>query len=273
MESYGIEREWWTQQWLDLLNSYRFKKRLERGRNYAREGHVLGIEFQAQKVIAQVQGTEPEPYQLSIWLDPFTSEDWDHVIETLSEKAIYAAKLLAGEMPENIESVFTANGLSLFPFTLAEVRSQCSCPDQANPCKHIAAVYYLLGDRFSADPFVLFQLRGKSKEEIISALRQKRGIDEHPKNTENPTQSAPISLDLKQFWCYNQELEPSLVVIAPPPSPETVLDLLGPILPESPQDSQGKRSKNSEGKMLMSYLKTLYQEVSQQATRSALRGD
>lgn len=264
MNSYGIEREWWTQQWLDLLNSYRFKKRLERGRNYAREGHVLSIQFQEQKVVAEVQGTDPEPYELSIWLDAFTSEDWDNVIETLSEKAIYVAKLLAGEMPDNIESVFAANGLSLFPFTLGEVHSRCSCPDPANPCKHIAAVYYLLGDRFSADPFVLFQLRGKSKDDLISALREKRGIGPESASTEpSPLTYPKVALD--QFWCYDHELESSLVVIAPPANSETVLDVLGPIVTE--------RTKALESKSLMAYLKILYQDVSQSATRSALRGD
>lgn len=263
MNSYGIEREWWTQQWLDLLNSYRFKKRLERGRNYAREGNVLSIQFREQKVIAEVQGSDAEPYHLSIWLDAFTSEDWDHVIETLSEKAIYVAKLLAGEMPDNIESVFAANGLSLFPFTLGEVHSRCSCPDKANPCKHIAAVYYLLGDRFGADPFVLFQLRGKSKDDIISALREQRGISPENASNEPPPLTYP-QIDLDQFWHYDRPIESSLVVIAPLGSSETVLDILGPIISE--------RTKISESKQLMTYLNTLYQEISQSATQAALLG-
>ena len=138
---YELETEaWWVQQWVDLLNSYRFKKRLERGRRYAREGHILKLDFKESKVFASVQGTAADPYQLSIWIERFTDEDWDFVIDTLSQKAIYSAQLLAGEMPADIESVFTANGLSLFPFTLADVHSKCNCPDPKNPCKHIAAV-------------------------------------------------------------------------------------------------------------------------------------
>ncbi|NEP17034.1 MAG: hypothetical protein F6J97_09015, partial [Leptolyngbya sp. SIO4C1] len=144
-DAYSIDSEaWWVQQWVDLLNSYRFKKRLERGRRYAREGHILSLEFKEAKVYAKVQGTAPEPYELSIWIDRFSDEDWSYVIETLSQQAIYSAQLLAGEMPANIEEVFTANGLSLFPFTLSDVHSRCSCPDPKNPCKHIAAVYYEL---------------------------------------------------------------------------------------------------------------------------------
>ena len=164
-------REWWTQRWLELLDSYRFKKRLERGRNYARQGNILSIEFQGAKVIAKVQGSEPEPYTVSLFLESFSNEEWGFIIETMSSRAIIPAKLLAGEMPQNIEEVFTANGLSLFPFTLSDVRSRCTCPDKANPCKHIAAIYYELGDRFSEDPFVLFQLRGCSKRQIINYLR------------------------------------------------------------------------------------------------------
>ncbi|MGC1218384.1 MAG: SWIM zinc finger family protein [Phormidesmis sp.] len=165
---------WWVQQWVDLLNSYRFKKRLERGRNYARQGNILGLTFKDSKVYATVQGTASEPYQLSIWIERFTDEDWGFVINTLGEKALYSAQLLAGEMPDSIEAVFTSNGLNLFPFTLADVKSKCDCPDPKNPCKHIAAVYYQLGDFFREDPFVLFQLRGRSKEQILEALRQQR---------------------------------------------------------------------------------------------------
>ncbi|WP_008309884.1 SWIM zinc finger family protein [Leptolyngbya sp. PCC 6406] len=172
---YELEQEaWWVQRWVDLLNQYRFKKRLERGRRYAREGNILDLQYKNSKVVALVQGTAPEPYQLSIWLDAFADEDWDYVIDTLSQQAIFSAQLLAGDMPSDIEAVFTRNGLSLFPFTLSDVHSRCSCPDPKNPCKHIAAVYYQLGDFFREDPFVLFQLRGRSRDQILEALRQKR---------------------------------------------------------------------------------------------------
>jgi uncharacterized Zn finger protein len=289
MMSYNLQasREWWAQRWLDLLDSYRFKKRLERARNYARQGNILSIKFQGSKVLARVQGTEPEPYQVSLSLEPFTDEQWGYVIETMSQQAIFAAKLLAGEMPQNIEEVFTANGLSLFPFTLSDIRSKCSCPDKANPCKHIGAIYYQLGDRFSEDPFVLFQLRGRTKDQIIAALRELRvkrvdapnpetpgTQDSTPKNASslnggNPrTRLAPqYPLKIDQYWQYNEPLEPSLVVIAPPPSSDTVLDVLGPIpLPEL--DDSGSNSANSE--VVMQYLHTVYKQVSQQAVLSAM---
>ncbi|GAA6620570.1 SWIM zinc finger family protein [Scytonema sp. NUACC26] len=266
-------REWWSQRWLDLLDSYRFKKRLERGRIYAREGNVLSIEFKGARVLAKVQGSEPEPYKVSLSLNPFSNEEWGFVAETMSKKAIFPAKLLAGEMPQNIEEVFTANGLSLFPFTLSDVHSKCSCPDKANPCKHVAAVYYQLGDRFSEDPFVLFQLRGRTKDQIIRSLRELRSDGKiETVNTENEetqrdesrhTTSVPA---LSSFWEYNEPLESSLVVIAPSSS-ETVLDALG----EIPLAKEEEKTANlTVADVVMKYLDTVYKDVSQKAFLAAM---
>ncbi|MDZ8188702.1 MAG: SWIM zinc finger family protein [Nostoc sp. ChiSLP02] len=273
MTNYTLQasREWWSQQWLDLLDSYRFKKRLERARNYARQGNVLSIEFQGAKVLARVQGSEAEPYKVSLSLDPFSDEQWGYIIETMSQKAIFAAKLLAGEMPQNIAEVFTANGLSLFPFTLGDVHSKCSCPDKANPCKHIGAIYYQLGDRFSEDPFVLFQLRGRTKEQILSDLRQLRKGKIETDTIETPEiqQSIPdnkYSVKLDCFWQYNEPLESSLVVIAPSGS-ETGLDVLGAI-PLAKEEENLVSSNSSD--LVMKYLNTVYSDVSQKAVLAAM---
>ncbi|MGM3306032.1 SWIM zinc finger family protein [Anabaena sp. WFMT] len=270
-------REWWSQRWLDLLDSYRFKKRLERARNYSRQGNVLSIEFKGAKVLAKVQGSEVEPYKVSLSLDSFTDEEWGYVIETMSQKASYAAKLLAGEMPQNIEDVFTSNGLSLFPFTLGDVHGKCSCPDKAVPCKHIGAVYYQLGDRFSEDPFVLFQLRGRTKEQIISDLRQlrskKSGIKSEEaslKQEKSAKKQANInsqsSINLDSCWQYNEPLESSLVVIVPSVN-ETILDVLGTI-PLAKNEEVLVNS--SAGDVAMNYLQTVYKDVSQKAVLLAM---
>ncbi|MBD2616453.1 MAG: SWIM zinc finger family protein [Nostoc sp. ZfuVER08] len=273
MTNYTLQasREWWSQQWLDLLDSYRFKKRLERARNYARQGNVLSIEFQGAKVLARVQGSEVEPYKVSLYLEPFSDEQWGYVIETMSQKAIFAAKLLAGEMPQNIAEVFTANGLSLFPFTLGDVRSKCSCPDKANPCKHIGAVYYQLGDRFSEDPFVLFQLRGRTKEQILSDLRQLRSgkIEAVTPETPDVQQSIPdnkYSVKIDSFWQYNEPLESSLVVIVPSAS-ETILDVLEAI-PLAKEEENVVSLTSTD--VVMKYLSTVYTNVSQKAVLAAM---
>ncbi|TVQ59685.1 MAG: hypothetical protein EA366_04520 [Spirulina sp. DLM2.Bin59] len=267
--SYELEnREWWVERWLELLDSYRFKKRLERARRYAMEGNVLSIEFKGVRVMALVQGSEPEPYEVSLSLNPFSNEDWRYVIATMGKKALYSAQLLAGEMPAEIEDVFTANGLSLFPFTLSEIHSRCTCPDKANPCKHIGAVYYQLGDRFSEDPFVLFQLRGRTKTQILEALRQLRGKGsgegrKAKKNTKKANNAYnQIPLVMRRFWSYAEPLDASLVAIAPPQDQQTILDRLGPIpLP------------TSEARLLHSAMIEAYGQIRQQAMITALNRD
>lgn len=261
-------REWWSLRWLELLDSYRFKKRLERGRVYAREGNVLTIEFKGATVLAKVQGSEPEPYKVNLSLESFNDEQWGYVVESMSEKALFAAKLLAGEMPQNIEDVFAANGISLFPFTLSDVRGHCSCPDKANPCKHIAAVYYQLGDKFSEDPFVLFQLRGRTKEQIISDLRKLRGAnsEQEPTNDQQKTVRESQSLNINSFWEYNQPLESSLVVIAPSTS-ETVLDTLGQIPLAKDQE---KVTNLTAADVVAKYLDAVYKDASQKAMLAAM---
>lgn len=228
-------REWWSQRWVDVLESFGWRRRMERARNYVREGRVLNLEFQNNQVLAQVQGTAPDPYNVELALDPFTEEQWQFVIAAMADQALFAAKLLAGEMPQNIESAFTSSGLSLFPFSKFDIHSHCDCPDPVNPCKHIGAVYYLLGEHFGRDPFILFQLRGKSKAAITEQLRQLR-------STQEPTSQisdSPLPLpevkalytppELSHFWDYTATLDASLINLEPSSDSEQILSLLGPI--------------------------------------------
>ena len=269
MTNFEVEKqEWWVERWLDLLASYRFKKRLERGRSYAREGNVLSMEFANSRAKAEVQGSDNQPYRVSLSLDSFSNEDWNFVITKMSEKAVFSAQLLAGEMPETIEAVFTASGLSLFPFTLNDVRSRCSCPDKANPCKHIAAVYYQLADRFSEDPFIIFQLRGRTKNQIIERLRQIRsqkakkslkGVPPAAIAKLNLTVAQDVNEDPKGFWQYNEPLESNLVAIVPPLEQKTPLEILGEI-PLATADANA----------VQQYLTQVYQTTAQQALVAAL---
>lgn len=260
----AIAQAWWVERWLELLDSYRFKKRLERARIYAREGNVLTTEFKGSKVLAQVQGSEAEPYRVSLSLDPFSDKDWDYILDLLSQQAIYSAQLLAGDMPTTIESVFTKSGLSLFPFSLSDVRSHCSCPDKANPCKHIGAVYYQLADYFREDPFVIFQLRGRTQTQLLEGLRLRRGYKKgkgaKKREAQRKTLASPDSTqNFLSFWDYTESLDPSLVVIVPSAEGKTVLDSLGS-MPLAYDEAQAVRQ----------YLQQVYSNVSQRAMMAAL---
>jgi uncharacterized Zn finger protein len=200
----AIGSTWWSRRWLGVLESFSMGTRLTRGRSYARQGQVISIDIQAGLVMAKVQGSQPKPYTIKIQLKPLPDQAWEQVIEAMAAQAIFAAKLLASEMPTNIEEAFEAVNLSLFPTAVKDLVTRCSCPDWANPCKHIAAVYYLLAERFDEDPFLIFKLRGRTKEEIIAALREKRtevsASQEAPVSADEPESSALLEENLHTFW-------------------------------------------------------------------------
>jgi len=236
------QQPWWVEQWMELIHSYRYKKRLERAWTYAREGNVLSIRFEGRRVHARVQGTEKDPYKVKLWLDVLNDEDWGYVLEALSQKARWSAQLLAGIMPADIERAFAASGKRLFPFKLQEVRSECSCPDKANPCKHISAVYYLMGDRFSEDPFVLFQLRGRTRSQLLGELAERRRAGAATPADHPPHPVHPAILDPVRWWRYDAALDPDLVVITPAMEGESGLDGAGPLpLAEEPRFPEANR--------------------------------
>jgi uncharacterized Zn finger protein len=161
---------WWAQRWIAVLESFDIGARLQRGRTYARKGQVLSIEVEKGLVSARVQGSRAKPYEVSIRVQQLSGAEWDKLVKVLSSQAIFAAKLLSGEMPQDIENVFDAAKLSLFPSKRKDLDTDCSCPDWSNPCKHIAAVFYLLGEEFDRDPFLIFRLRGMSRDELVERL-------------------------------------------------------------------------------------------------------
>lgn len=161
---------WWAKRWITVLESFNIGARLGRGRSYARRGQVLSVDIDKGTVSAEVQGSRRRPYSVKINIKPFSKTRWKKLAKSFSGKAIFTAKLLAGEMPQDIEEAFQDGGVSLFPGRLNDLKTDCSCPDWSNPCKHIAAVYYLLGEEFDRDPFLIFKLRGIDREGLVELL-------------------------------------------------------------------------------------------------------
>ncbi len=164
---------WWAQRWIAVLESFGWADRLARGRSYARYGAVRKIEILPGEVQARVQGSLSSPYKVRMAVRPLSNTEWTAAIAAMGAQAIFAAQLLAGEMPPTIEEAFAAARTSLFP-TAQDLATECSCPDPVNPCKHIAAVYYTLGTEFDRDPFLIFRLRGRDRDAILTALRELR---------------------------------------------------------------------------------------------------
>lgn len=230
-----IGETWWSKRWIGVLESFDMGSRLGRGRSYARQGQVVSIDIEKGVVTAKVQGSRPRPYSIEIKLQPLSEKDWDKVTDAMAAQAVFAARLLSGEMPQNIEEAFGKARLSLFPTSIKELSTDCSCPDWANPCKHIAAVYYLLAERFDEDPFLIFKLRGRTKEEIISALRKKRSDQSAGADTaslaeadSSPVETvAPLEECLDTFWQAGEALAYFAANPSPPVVENAVIKRLG----------------------------------------------
>ena len=158
---------WWAKRWLQTLEEFQIGNRLARGRSYARRGQVMSIDVQPGGVTAKVQGSRKRPYNVRIEVRTITLADWERIQEAMAEQPIIAASLLSGHMPDNIEDTFQTIGLSMFPDQQDDLVTDCSCPDWSNPCKHVAAVYLLLGEEFDRDPFLIFRMRGMDREDLL----------------------------------------------------------------------------------------------------------
>ncbi len=200
---------WWGKRWIDVLGAFGWSNRLARGRSYARDGQIVGYEIGTGNVTAEVQGSQARPYAVTICIKKLSAADWAEVVAAMAEQALFAARLLAGEMPEQIEDAFEQAQVSLFPQSADDLRTTCTCPDWANPCKHVAAVYYLLGELFDVDPFMIFELRGLPREDLLAQLREARGVGEPPDDDPEEAEAAAsedeeaeeaVTLPIDRFW-------------------------------------------------------------------------
>ena len=187
---------WWARRWLQTLEEFQIGSRLDRGRSYARRGQVMSIDIQPGGVTAKVQGSRKRPYNVSIEVRTISPPDWERLQEAMAEQPIIAASLLSGRMPDNIEDTFRVAGLSMFPDRQGDLETDCSCPDWSNPCKHVAAVYLLLGEEFDRDPFLIFRMRGMEREDLLGPEFRRSA-----QTLEGPALPAePLPPEPGEFW-------------------------------------------------------------------------
>ena len=181
----AFAERWWAKRWIAVLEGFGLGARLARGRSYARQGQVTQISIEPDGVRAEVQGSRRAPYSVTIQVKPLSVSQWRLITDAIMRTPRFAAMLLNGQMPEDIEDAFREAQCELFPQSIADVRTDCSCPDWSNPCKHVAAVYYLIGEEFDRDPFLLFALRGRTRRGILATLT----LDDEPSPEDAPTRS------------------------------------------------------------------------------------
>ena len=204
-------KSWWAKRWLSWLEGLGLGARLARGRTYARRGQVLEVVIEPGVVRARVQGSRATPYRVTIHVPPLDPPEWRRVGAAIAARAAFSAKLLGGQMPDDIEEAFTASGIPLFPLPKADLRTDCSCPDWSNPCKHVAAVYYLIGEEIDRDPFLLFRLRGMPRDGLVALLADSGAA---AGEAEPEVGAEPLPTDPAAFWRGTAPAPAS-----PPPTP------------------------------------------------------
>lgn len=185
----AIGESWWSRRFLEVLESFAMGNRLTRGRTYARKGQVISLEVTPGEARATVQGSRAKPYRVTIGLAVFAEIVWARAEIALSEQALPSAKLLAGEMPPELEDLFAEAGAPLFPRSVNELDQRCSCPDREVPCKHLAATFFLLAEAFDDDPFLILRWRGRDRDALLGRLRELRA--DTP--AEEPDEAAPAA--------------------------------------------------------------------------------
>ncbi|MFB4316949.1 SWIM zinc finger family protein [Actinomadura sp. 21ATH] len=191
----SIGAEWWSRRFVDVVESFADAGRLGRGRSYARKGQVLDLRVGRYEVTARVQGSAEEPYEVALGIEAISEAGWRRAEEELASRAVFRARLLAGEMPPEIEWVFAELGFALFPGSADDLHIMCSCPDWGEVCKHAAAVLYLLAEAFDEDPFLILAWNGRTKEQLLTALRRRPGGEPEP-----PAEEEGEPLPAEGFW-------------------------------------------------------------------------
>ncbi|MFG0306458.1 MAG: hypothetical protein ACF8Q5_09645 [Phycisphaerales bacterium JB040] len=239
------------------------------GLEYARAGQTKRIEVEAGEVRAVVQGRMPKAYLVDLSLQPFSSGARDELIRVMSDQALYAAKLLAGEVPPNIEDLFAPLGLKLYPTEPGEIRVSCTCADWSSEkpwCKHAVCTGMLLGERLGDDPFTIFDLRGIGRDELLDRLRDQRALAGQGPGASvvyqahvpgaSDTKPAPLEESIDRYWEVGAGLDTLETPIARPDASHVLLRRLGP-------------SPFTEGRFpLMGLLATCYELISEDAAKA-----
>jgi len=233
-KSRKVGKNWWTKRWMAVLENHYMGAELPRGRAYAQAGQVLALKIEDGTVQATVQGSREKPHKVFIRFKPAPEDQWKKLASILSGKAIFAAKLLSGQMPESIEETFEEQGLALFPKDIHDLETTCTCGTKGL-CRHIIAVYYLLAEEFDRDPFLFLRLRGLDRSQLIQDIGSslKRNSRSKPSYLDVELHGGPREMgreftsEAVYFWNGGSINEDHLHDVRIPPSPGALSKHLG----------------------------------------------
>lgn len=224
----SIGSQWWSRRFIDALEELTDRGRLSRGRAYARAGQVTDLTVAPYQVTALVQGSRVSPYQVTIGLEPIDEDTWAAIETELAGQAIFRAKLLAGELPVEIEEVFAGFDAPLFPEDPDELLLECSCPDWGWPCKHAAAALYILAEAFDDDPFLLLAWNGRDRDTLLARLRSQPEEAAGPDAGPLGVRGAPLEECLDAYWTPSARLPLVAERFGPPGPSDLLLRMLDP---------------------------------------------
>ncbi|OJW72146.1 MAG: helicase SNF2 [Candidatus Amoebophilus sp. 36-38] len=161
-------KTWWGAKWLETFNGIDNENRLPRGRSYANSGRAYDIEINENEATAKVQGSRPRPYKVSIKLNKFDETEQQIIHQAIINTPSILSALLTKKLPIQLLDKLNEHDIRLFPKNWSYVEAECSCPDWAVPCKHIAAVIYLIAAEIDKNPFLVFEIHGCNLLAMIS---------------------------------------------------------------------------------------------------------
>ena len=162
-------KTWWGQQWLQSLNNIDYSNRLSRGSSYANKGAVISLKINNNQITAKVSGSNSKPYNVNIVIPPFFDPELSNFLQNISNKPVIISKLLNRDLSTEILKIAESNNLKVFPKQWTDFKMQCSCPDWAVPCKHLAAVIYKVSEEIDNNPFLVFLLHNV---DLLNALEK-----------------------------------------------------------------------------------------------------
>jgi uncharacterized Zn finger protein len=220
-------RNWWGAAWVEKMERLAEPRRFAEGAKYARTGFLPAIRFDGRTVAARVQVPHEPPYTVRISFDPFSHEKWDGLLAEVRDRGALATSISSGDLPLEIQTAFSKAKLRFMPERYVDLHLECPCPDWLKPCKHLVAVWLKFARDFDRDPFLVFELRGLKRDELLAILRNQRPATV-PEREETdaaeefqeiavPMELAALPADPEAFWS-----APALPA-APPESPGRLL--------------------------------------------------
>ena len=222
---------------MDLARELAAPEDYSEGLDYARRGQTVSAEVAGVVASASIQGRSDRPYSITLQFAAIPEAAWQAAAETMAGEAIYAASLLAGDVPDRVDSLFVASGASLAP-RAQDVRVNCTCGQSSGWCKHACALAAIVADRIDERPFLLFELRGHRGEALLESIRHRGGSDgltavatpvyeAHVPGAPS-ARGLPLAECIATYWDAGPELATIVTPIEPPAVTHPLLRRLGP---------------------------------------------